>query len=75
MAEYAIICCHHTFVEKIEEAVKRDMPEKQYSTHFLFRTLFYSYMSDNVLQLSVDKFYTGIAMHSARYKSRKSADT
>lgn len=40
IAKYAIICCHHTFVEKIEDQLKKDMPEKQYSTNFLFRTLF-----------------------------------
>lgn len=40
IAKYAIICCHHTFVEKNRRSAKKDMPEKQYSTNFLFRTLF-----------------------------------
>ncbi len=75
MAEYAIICCHHTFVEKIEEQLKEICRKNSIPLIFFSGRYSYSYMSDNVLQLSVDKFYTGIAMHSARYKSRKSADT
>jgi histidinol phosphatase-like PHP family hydrolase len=58
MAEYAIICCHHTFVEKIEEQLKEICRKNSIPLIFFSGRYSYSYMSDNVLQLSVDKFYT-----------------
>ena len=58
MAEYAIICCHHTFVEKIEDQLKEICRKNSIPLIFFSGRYSYSYMSDNVLQLSVDKFYT-----------------
>lgn len=58
IAKYAIICCHHTFVEKIEDQLKKICRKNSIPLIFFSGRYSYSYMSDNVLQLSVDKFYT-----------------
>ena len=58
IAKYAIICCHHTFVEKIEDQLKEICRKNSIPLIFFSGRYSYSYMSDNVLQLSVDKFYT-----------------
>ncbi|SDB75349.1 MULTISPECIES: hypothetical protein [Bacteroidaceae] len=57
IAEYAIICCHHTFVEKIEDPLKKLCQKNNIPLIFFSGRYTDSYMSDHVLHLSVDKFY------------------
>lgn len=58
ITDYAIICCHHTFVEGIEDLLKDICQNNSIPLIFFSGRYSCSYLNGNILQLSVDKFYT-----------------